>query len=129
MSWRPQIVDDLILSKLDDWFLSWMTDAEACLYANISPATLYRYIEANPSYWERKEELKKNIKVITKRNIKKFLDEWDKDITKFVAERKIKDEFSLRTEVEEKSTVLNITAEELKSMSDEELIELQSKMK
>jgi len=104
MNWnnigRPKVIDDFVLSKLEDWFMMWFTDEQACFFANISPATLYRYIEANPEYWERKELLKDNIKMIAKKNLKKFLDEWDKDITKFIAERKMKDEFSLKTETE-----------------------------
>jgi hypothetical protein len=36
------------------------TDLEACLYADIHPASLYNYQNANPDYIERKEALKKN---------------------------------------------------------------------
>ena len=55
---RPAKIDENVLTKLDDAFMNSFTDEMACLYAGIEPRTLYRYIEANPEYGQRKEELK-----------------------------------------------------------------------
>lgn len=55
---RPPIIDKDVLSKLEDAFMYAYTDKEACLFAGISPATLYRYEELHPEFRERKQLLK-----------------------------------------------------------------------
>ena len=103
--WRPTVMTTDVVSKLEEGFAMWMTDIESCLYANISKKTLYRYIEGNTDFWHRKEELKNNLKMIAKTNLNKSIKDWDMLDTKWYLERKAKDEFSLRTEVEQNSTV------------------------
>ena len=55
---RPAIMTPDILTKLEDAFMNGFTDKMACLYANISEATLYRYCGENEVFRERKEILK-----------------------------------------------------------------------
>ena len=55
---RPTVVTKEVLSKLEEAFLLGCTDLEACFAAGIGETTLYRYIEANPEFRERKEALK-----------------------------------------------------------------------
>lgn len=55
---RKRKINKEILSKLEDAFMNACTDEEACVYAGIVPATLYRYQERNPAFRERKEALK-----------------------------------------------------------------------
>jgi hypothetical protein len=43
----------------------------ACLYAGIGTATLYRFIEANPEFGERKEELKLSPHLLAQQTIVK----------------------------------------------------------
>lgn len=101
MAWgRPTVIDDTILSKLEYAFVNSFTDDEACLYADISPATLYRYIENNPEFWERKEILKKNPNIKAKLNWIKKLDWEDYVASKEWLERKSKGEFSTKQEVD-----------------------------
>lgn len=69
------------LAKLDEGFSMGFSDREACLYADIHPATLYRYCEENPEYSERKELLKENLKMIAKRNIYTEIGGGDKDLS------------------------------------------------
>ena len=57
---RPTAMTPLVIAKLEEAFLMGCTDAEACLFANIDKATLYRYQEAKPEFCDRKEVLKSN---------------------------------------------------------------------
>ena len=121
-AWRPAIMTDEVLAKLEEWFAMWFTDNEACLYADINPSTLYRYIDKNPEFSKRKEILKDQPKMKAKMNIVQSINKWDLTDSKWYAERKIKDEFSLKQEVEQSWNInYNIKLEEA---SDEEIDKL-----
>lgn len=111
---RPTVMTELTLSKLEEAFSVGATDLEACFFANISKDSLYRYQKENPEFSERKEALKNNLKFQTKKNIAKFLQEGDKDMTKWYGEKKMSDEFKNKREVD-------INLKKLEEMSDEEL--------
>lgn len=55
---RPSIVTQRVIDKLEEAFAIGCSDREACLYANISMATLYNYQKVNKEFLERKEMLK-----------------------------------------------------------------------
>lgn len=55
---RPTVMTKQTLSKLRDAFLIGCPDEEACIYAGIGPATLYRYCKNNHDFDSEKEELK-----------------------------------------------------------------------
>ena len=55
---RPSVMTPETLKKLEDAFKLGCTDSEACFAADISPASLYTYCKANPSFAERKQVLK-----------------------------------------------------------------------
>lgn len=57
---RPTVMTDDVLSKLENAFSMGCTDVEACNFANIGKATLYRYQEDNEEFRDRKEVLKSN---------------------------------------------------------------------
>ena len=57
---RPTKMTPETMQKLEQGFLLGCTDLEACLYAGISPRTLYNYQEDNPDFVQRKEMLKSN---------------------------------------------------------------------
>ena len=57
---RPTVITKEVLSKLDTAFSMGCTDLEACNFADISKATLYRYQEDNEAFRDRKEVLKAN---------------------------------------------------------------------
>ncbi len=99
-AWRPTVIDSETLTKLEFAFSHSFTDEEASLYANISARTLYRYIEENEEFWQRKEILKKQPNIKAKLNwIKKL--EWEDYIaSKEWLERKSKGEFSTKQEVD-----------------------------
>jgi len=99
LRWRPKKIDDDVLAKLEQWFLYSMTHEEACLYAKISPATLYRYLEVHPDFRERIELLRKNTSMRAKINKVKAINEWDVKESGWWLERKNKEEFWIRHEV------------------------------
>lgn len=108
-AWRPTIIDNEILTKLEFAFTHSFTDEEACLYADISPRTLYRYIEENEEFWQRKEVLKKHPNIKAKLNWIKKMEEDDYIASKEWLERKSKWEFSTKQEVDSNhSWTLNI---------------------
>lgn len=102
--WRPEVINDSVIAKLELAFSYGFNDWEACLYSEISEATLYRYIEKNPKFWEKKEILKNKPKIKAKMNVLEKLNEKDIDTSKWYLERRSKDEFSLKTESENKIT-------------------------
>ena len=57
---RPTKMTPAVIAKLDHAFAMGCSDLEACMYADISQATLYRYQEDNVKFRERKEVLKSN---------------------------------------------------------------------
>ncbi len=106
---RPTIMTPEMISKLEDWFMMWLTDVECSLYANIWTSTLYDYCKANPWFSVRKEELKNNLKMVAKTNLNRSIKDWDKTDSKWYLERKDKNEFSLKTEVQQQNTNVDVT--------------------
>jgi len=119
--WRPSKMTPEIVVKLEEWFAMWFTDLEACLYASISKDVLYNYIKKNPEFKDRKELLKQQPKIKAKINITKSINEWDKNDSKWYLERKAKDEFSLKQEIDQKTDVTvktELTEEQKKKIAE-----------
>ena len=96
---RPTVMTDEVIEKLEELFLKGLTDREACLIANIHPATLYNYCSEHPDFLERKELLKEQVKTQAKLNVAEAIGNKDVDISKWYLERKAKDEFSTKQEI------------------------------
>lgn len=96
---RPTVITPEIITKLEEAFSVGASDKEAIFYANIGSSTFYEYCSNNPDFAERKEQLKDMPKYQARKNISKALNDGDKDISKWYAERKIKGEFSPRQEL------------------------------
>ena len=96
---RPKAVNEMSLSKLEEAFRYGASDVEACLVAEISPATLYNYQKEHPEFLERKQILKENPTMVARKSV---VDKLPKDGKLALAylERKKKKEFSLKTEME-----------------------------
>lgn len=97
---RPTVMTPEIVHKLEEAFTNGASDVEACFYAGISKQTLYDYQEKNPEYVDRKMALKDMIKYQAKKVVKAKIDSNDIDTSKWYLERKVKDEFSIKTEQE-----------------------------
>ena len=97
---RPTVMTDLVLQKLREGFCMGLTDIECSLFAGIAVSTLYNYCSENKDFAEEKELLKNQPKIKAKMNLDKAIKEEDKEISKWYLERKSRDEFSLKQEVD-----------------------------
>ena len=97
---RPKAITEEKLYKLREAFMKGFTDVEACLYVGIAPATLYNYCSDNPDFLEEKEYLKEQPKIKAKMNLEEAINNGDKDISKWYLERKSRNEFSLKQELD-----------------------------
>lgn len=96
---RPIVMTEEVLRKLEDAFLRGLSDRQACLQASVRPSTFYDYCKLHPDFSERKELLKEQPKIKAKLIISDKLDEGDVEMARWYLERKAKDEFSLRQEI------------------------------
>lgn len=101
---RPTVMTPEIISKLEEAFLNGANDKEAIFLANIGSSTFYEYCKSNPDFAERKEALKDMPKYTAKMNIVSKINKGDVSTSQWYVERKIKEEFSNRTD-------LNLTGE------------------
>ena len=102
-SWAKMIPEKV---KEFEWYFSiWLTDDESCLMADVSRETLNKYCQANEWWREKKELLKRKPLIKAKSNLVKELNWHNIDVSKWYAERKGKDEFSLKQEIDTKVEV------------------------
>lgn len=99
--WRPTVMNEETVNKLLTAFAYSFSDQEACLYAWISKPTLYDYCKRFPEFSDRKEELKKKPNIKAKMNWIEKINNKDYQASKERLERKSKDEFSLKQEVDQ----------------------------
>jgi len=116
---RPTVMTPETLKLLREAFAIGCSKKEACAYAKIGESTLYDHINANPNFSEEIERLIQEPILKAKHTIVKSLD--DPKNAQWYIERKLKGEFSLRSELTGKDG----EAIELKynNLKDEELDE------
>jgi hypothetical protein len=95
------------IKKLEDAFMIGCSDLEACLAADISQQTLYNYQAANPSFLERKQRLKENPIMVARQSVYTSMRDNGELALKYL-ERKKKDEFSLKREVDINDTTVRV---------------------
>ena len=88
---RPTVMDDEVLNKLREAFAMGCTDEEACLHAEISPATLYNYQKENEEFLEEKKQLKNNPMLQARSTVVRNLR--NVDTAKWYLEKKARKEF------------------------------------
>ena len=122
---RPTLMTPETIAKLEDAFMYGANDKEACFVAEISKSTFYDYCQANPEFVERIDALRDMTKMLAKRNIARAVKKENEDdkagvqTSQWYAERKVKDEFSIRQEVTGKDGKDLIPVDpELKAKSD-----------
>lgn len=93
---RKTVFTENVLQKLEEAFLMGCTDNEACLFADIAPASLYNYQQANPDFLERKKQLKENPVLKARQTVIDNLDNLQN--AQWYLERKKKNEFAQRRE-------------------------------
>lgn len=96
---RPTVMTDAVVSKLEYGFMKGLNVTECCHYADISRPAFYDYLEKNPSFSNRIEELRTNPSTKAKLNVVEAIENGDTDLSKWWLERKNKDEFSTKQEV------------------------------
>lgn len=134
--WRPTVMNEYTIGKLEEAFAMWCTIVESCLYANINPDTYYEYLKKNPKYSERFEQLRETPVLLARQTVIKYI-QWEKDeetkkyiitpnpdIAMKYLERKKKDEFSLRTETTGKDWAPIEVLNKIQSLPTEELLKM-----
>lgn len=96
---RPTIMTENVIAKLEEAFAWGCTDIEACLWADIAPATLYKYQDKHPEFVERKESLKEKPVLLARKSVVTRL-ERDPRLSMDYLSRKKKDEFSQKSETD-----------------------------
>jgi hypothetical protein len=118
---RPTKMTEQVVKKLVACFSNGFSDQLACDHVGITKQTLYNYCKEKPEFLTIKERLKKNPVAAATLNIVKAIDNGDVKASQWYLERKCKDEFSIRTEVEKKEQAVKkvfITEEEAKACND-----------
>lgn len=105
---RPTVLTPETLNKLEEAFSYGATDKEACFVSGISHQTLYNYQKENPDFIDRKEALKDMPKYQARANIAKAIKSRSVPVSQWYAERKMKDEFSPKQEIEANITGPNL---------------------
>lgn len=95
---RPSKMTSEVLAKLEHSFSLGLSDREACLYAEIDPATLYRYCEKHQEFYKRKELLKERPVMRAKIVVCDAIEAGDLKASQWYLERKAKEEFSPKQE-------------------------------
>ena len=95
---RPTVMTPEVIAKLEEAFAWGCSDIEACLWADIAPATLYQYQEKNPAFTERKAALKEKPVLLARKAVVKAIQQGDKVTALAYLDRKKKDEFSTKVE-------------------------------
>lgn len=96
---RPTAMTEQVITKLKEGFAQGFSVENACIWADISTATYYDYAAKNPNFSEQCKTLQKKPLIKSILVINKALNEGDVGTAKWYAERKAKDEFSLRQEL------------------------------
>lgn len=96
---RPTVMTPEIVGKIEYGFMKGLNVTECCHYADISRQAFYDYLEKNPDFADRIDELKSNPSTRAKLNVVEAIENGDTDLSKWWLERKNKDEFSLKQEI------------------------------
>lgn len=95
---RPTVFTPATISKLEEAFLWGCNDAEACLFAGISMAAFYRYIDMNPDFKEKRDLLKENPALKARKTVLDNLQSDARLAFDYLCKKK-KDEFGDRKEL------------------------------
>ena len=108
---RPRKITPKILEKLEEAFKLGCTNREACFYADVPESTFYDFLKEYPEYSDKIAMWKDYQKIKARFVVHKALEKGDRDMAKWYLERKAKDEFNTKIEVDatldNKITILN----------------------
>lgn len=98
-------LNDSTVKKLEEAFAIGASVSEACFYADITRQTYYNWIKENEEMKEKFDRLQQTPILKARQTIAKALGT-DVDIAKWYLERKMKREFSTRTESQNTHKIL-----------------------
>jgi len=120
---RPSVLTPAVVGKLENAFAQGFNITHACGMVEISRDAYYEYIKRNPKFTDKVEWLRSKPYIKSVLGINKLINEGDPTTCRWYAERRGKDEFSLRTETTGKDgQELNYTS--IKIVDGKETIEL-----
>lgn len=96
---RPTVMTAEVVSKLEYGFMKGLNITECCHYADISRPAFYDYLEKNPDFSNRIDELRSNPSTRAKLNVVEAIENGDTGLSVWWLERRNKDEFSTKQEV------------------------------
>ena len=96
---RPTVMTDAVVSKLEYGFMKGLNVTECCHYADISRTAFYDYLDKNPAFTDRMEELRSSPSTKAKLNIVEAIEAGDPGLSVWWLERRNKDEFSTKQEI------------------------------
>jgi hypothetical protein len=114
---NPVKLDDNVVKKLEDAFKLGCSVGEACFSADISRQTYYNWIESFPGMKERFDSLKENPIFLARKSVVDGLQANPELALKFL-ERKLRNEFSLKTENETNGSIEIKIAKEISDKND-----------
>ncbi len=119
---RPKKITKAVVDKLEYGFLKGFNITEACDYAEICRDTYYAKLKESKEFSDRMERAKTNLQRRAKINLADAIEKGDIDESKYYLERKCKDEFSPKQEIEHSGTMdinnpmANLTTDELRKL-------------
>ena len=102
--WRPTKLTPETVKKIEEAFSLDCTVSEACFYAWISRETYYTFIKKYPEYADRFEALRNKPVLLARQELVKGM-KWNPEMALKYLERKRKNEFSLKQEIEQNTTI------------------------
>ena len=96
---RPTVMTPETVRKIKEGFSQGFSIDNTCIWAEISKQTFYSYCEKEAGFLDYCKSLQKKPLIKSILVINKALNEGDVSTAKWYAERKAKDEFSLRNEI------------------------------
>jgi len=96
---RPTVMTQDTVNKLEEAFSRGLSVSNACIFANISKQTYYDYAEKTEGFIDRNQALQQKPLIKSIFIISDALEGGDLSTAKWYAERKAKDEYSLRQEL------------------------------
>lgn len=96
---RPTVMTPETIRKIKEGFAQGFSVRNACIWADISADTYFEYCKKYPNFSEQCKTLQQKPLIKSILVINKALNEGDVSTAKWYAERKAKDEFSLRNEI------------------------------
>ncbi len=97
---RPRTITPKILEKLKEAFMMGCNKREACFYAEVAESTFYDFLKEYPEYSEKIDIWQSYEKIKARMVVHKALDKGDREMAKWYLERKAKDEFSTKQDID-----------------------------